>query len=68
MKNYPDFFTTVGKNMVKKPDGSFMIVDDAELQSLKDANKITVEYASTMGGKTRDLTQKPIIVLKEEQP
>ena len=34
MKNYPDFFATVGKTMVKKSDGSFMLVDDAELQKL----------------------------------
>lgn len=65
MKNYPDWFATVGKTMVKKPDGTFMVVDDAELQSLKASGKITVEYAAAMGGKTRDLTQKPILLLKE---
>ena len=56
---------TVGKTMVKKPDGSFMLVDDAELQKLKDANKIGLEYGKTMGGKFADLTQKPILTLKD---
>ena len=28
MKNYPDFFASVGKTMVKKSDGSFFLVDD----------------------------------------
>ena len=65
MKNYPDFFATVGKTMVKKPDGSFMLVDDAELQKLKDANKIGLEYGKTMGGKFADLTQKPILTLRD---
>ena len=51
--------------MVKKSDGTFMVVDDIELQQLKSAGKIDVEVASAMGGKTRDLTQKPILVLKE---
>ena len=35
MKNYPDWFAAVGKTMLKKPDGSFMLVTDAELQALK---------------------------------
>lgn len=65
MKNYPDFFATVGKTMVKKPDGSFLVVDDAKLAELKAQNKIGVEYATTMGGRVTDLTQKPIKVLKE---
>ena len=51
--------------MVKKPDGSFMVVDDVELQKLKNENKIGLEYARSMGGKVTDLTQKPIMVLKE---
>ena len=51
--------------MVKKPDGSFMVVDDVELQKLKNENKIGLEYARAMGGKVTDLTQKPIMVLKE---
>jgi hypothetical protein len=66
MKNYPDFFASVGKSMIKKPDGTFMLVDDSELQKLKDQNKIGIEYATTKGGRVVDLTQKPIMVLKEE--
>jgi hypothetical protein len=65
MKNYPDWFASVGKTMVKKPDGTFMVVDDAELAELKSQNKIGIEYAKAMGGKVTDLTQKPIMVLKE---
>ena len=65
MKNYPEFFSSIGKTLVKKPDGSFMVVSDAELDELKKQGKITVEIARTMGGKVTDLTQKPIIVLKE---
>ena len=65
VKNYPDWFASVGKTMVKKPDGTYMVVDDAELSELKAQNKIGIEYAKTMGGKVTDLTQKPIMVLKE---
>ena len=65
MKNYPDFFASVGKTMIKKADGSFMLVDDGELQKLKDQNKIGLEYAKTMGGRVMDVTQKPILTLKE---
>jgi len=65
MKNYPDFFATVGKVMVKKPDGGFILVSDAELEQMKKANKLTYEVAKTMGGRTVDMTQKPIWVLKE---
>lgn len=65
MKNYPDWFTTVGKTLVKKPDGSFMVVNDEELANLKAQNKIGIEYARAMGGKVTDVTQKPILVLKE---
>ena len=65
MKNYPDFFETVGKKMVKKSDGSFFLVDDQELQKLLEDNKIAVEIPKTMGGKFTDLTQKPVMVLKE---
>jgi hypothetical protein len=65
MKNYPDFFATVGKQMIKKSDGTFMVVDDAELEQLKKANKLTLEYPKAMGGKVVDLTQKPIVVLKD---
>ena len=65
MKNYPDFFATMGKVMVKKPDGGFLLVSDAELEQLKRANKLTYEVPRAMGGKTVDTTIKPIWVLKE---
>lgn len=65
MKNYPDFFAVVGKNMVKKPDGSFMLVEESELKQLIKDNKIGLEFPKAMGGKVTDLTQKPIMVLKD---
>lgn len=65
MKNYPDWFAAVGKTMVKKPDGSFVVLDDAELAELKAQNRIGIEYPTAMGGRVTDLTQKPILVLKD---
>jgi hypothetical protein len=65
MKNYPDFFAAVGKSMVKKPDGTFMVVNDAELAALKSQNKIELEYPTALGGKVTDVTQKPVMVLRE---
>lgn len=65
MKNYPDFFAVVGKSMVKKPDGSFMLVDGAEMEALMKENRIGLEIPRTMGGKVQDVTQKPIMVLKD---
>ena len=65
MRNYPDWFASVGKTMVKKPDGTFMLVDDVELQKLKKENKLGLEYPTAMGGKVADLTQKPVMLLKE---
>jgi len=65
MKNYPDWFATVGKTLVKKPDGSFMVVSDKELEELRSRNKLGIEMPKAMGGKVTDVTQKPILVLKE---
>jgi hypothetical protein len=65
MKNYPDFFATVGKTLVKKTDGTFMIVDDSELEELKRANKLTIEIPKAMGGRVTDLTQKPVLIMRE---
>jgi hypothetical protein len=65
-KNYPDFFAAVGKTMVQKEsDGTFIVVDKAELAKLWDDNKISVTTPTTMGGKIKDVTQKPMLVLKE---
>lgn len=64
-KNYPDFFAAMGKTMIQAKDGSYVLVDDGELASLKAQNKIRLEYAKTLGGKVTDLTQKPIPVLKD---
>ncbi|CAB9529873.1 expressed unknown protein [Seminavis robusta] len=65
MKNYPDFFAVVGKIMVKKPDGSFILVEESELKALMQDNKISLEFPKAMGGKVTDLTQKPVMVLNE---
>jgi len=65
MKNYPDWFAAVGKAMVKKPDGTFIVVTEAELDKLKKQNKVSLEIPKTMGGKVTDMTQKPVLVLKE---
>ena len=66
MKNYPDYFQSIGKNLVKKSDGSgFLVVTDAELDQLKKDNKIGLEKPKAKGGKYADVTQKPILVLKE---
>jgi len=66
MKNYPDWFASVGKTLVRKPDGTFMAISDAEYEELNKANKLSLEVPKTMGGKVTDLTQKPILVLKED--
>lgn len=65
MKNYPDFFSVVGKTLVKKPDGSFVALDDHEVEQLKQDGKVTLEIARAKGGKYIDVTQKPILVFKE---
>lgn len=65
MKNYPDWFASVGKVMIKKPDGTFVVVSDTEAEQLQKSNRLTLEIPTAMGGKFTDLTQKPILVLKE---
>lgn len=51
--------------MIKKADGTFLLVDGEELMALKKENKIGIENMKAMGGKVSDLTQKPVLVLKE---
>jgi hypothetical protein len=65
MKNYPDFFASIGKTMIKKSDGTFFLVSDVEFEQLKRDNKLTLEIATAKGGKVTDVTQKPILVLKD---
>ncbi len=68
MKNYPDYFASIGKTMLKKADGSgYVLVTDSELTLLFKSNRIALEIPTSMGGKVRDLTQKPIMVLKNEK-
>ena len=65
MKNYPDVFAVSGKTMVKKADGTFLLVSGEELMALKKDNRIGIENVKAMGGKVTDMTQKPVLVLKE---
>lgn len=65
MKNYPDWFASVGKTLVRKPDGSFVALDDTEVAQLRKANKLTFEIPKAMGGQVVDYTQKPVLLLKE---
>ena len=65
-KNYPGWFETVGKTMIRKEsDGSFIIVDDVELAKLKAQNLIGTVQPRTLGGRVVDMTQKPTLVLRE---
>ena len=65
-KNYPDWFAAVGKTMIQKEsDGTFIIVDNEELSKLWDEGKLRMSNPTTMGGKIKDVTQKPMLVLKE---
>jgi hypothetical protein len=63
-KNYPDWFASVGKVMIKKADGSYMVVTDGEAAALQKAGRLTFQSATTKGGGI-DYTQKPILTLKE---
>lgn len=65
-KNYPDWFATLGKTMIQKEsDGTFIVVDNDELAELVKENKIGTKKATAMGGRVNDMTQKPMLVLKE---
>jgi len=57
---------TVNVVVVVYYTGTFMAVTDSELEKLKSENRLTVEVPKAMGGKVTDLTQKPIVVLREE--
>jgi len=66
MKNYPDSFATSSdKKMVKKLDGSFALLSAKEVDNLNKEGKIRIEYPTSKGGRIADLTQKPIMVMKE---
>jgi hypothetical protein len=65
MRNYPDVFAVSDKRMVMKSDGSFVLFSPGEVTDLVNNGKITIEYPKTMGGRVADLTQKPVLVLKD---
>ena len=68
MKNFPDFMASMNppKFLVKQPDGTFGVYTEEELAPLKAAGKIKLEQPMAKGGKYRDLTLKPFMVLKAE--
>ena len=66
MKNYPDVFAVSDRVMVKKPDGSFALFTANEVKNLADEGKISREYPTSKGGRIADLTQKPVLVLREK--
>jgi hypothetical protein len=51
--------------LVKKTDGTLMMIDDAVLQELKRNDQLTVEIPKTMGERITDLTQKPVLIMRE---
>jgi hypothetical protein len=66
MKNYPDYFTSIGKVMIKKQsDNTFIVVSDKEYEQLIKSNLITIEIPTVKNGQFTDWTQKPITVLKD---
>jgi hypothetical protein len=64
-KNYPDWFASVGKVMIRRPDGTFFLATEREVDELKKANKLTVQIPKAMGGRMTDVTQRPVLMLKE---
>ncbi|KAL7573456.1 hypothetical protein ACA910_013771 [Epithemia clementina (nom. ined.)] len=66
MKNYPDWFQSVGQTLIKKEsDGTFLVVSDDELRTLQRSNLLTLEIPRSKKNVV-DYTQKPILVLKRQ--
>jgi hypothetical protein len=65
MKNYPGWFATVGKVLIKRQDGTFIVVTAEEADQMQKKGLLSFEIPKTMGGKIVDHTQKPILVLKQ---
>lgn len=65
MKNYPDYFASLGKTMIQKANGGFVLVSDGELEELKRNHQLTYEVPRTRGGTMVDMTQKPTWIMKE---
>jgi hypothetical protein len=51
--------------MVMKEDGSFIVLSEDELASLRKAGKIKIVNPTAFEGKSLDYTQKPIRMLVE---
>ena len=66
MKNYPDWFASIDKTLIKKPDGSFVVVTEDELAALRRDNRLTTVMPKAMAGQVTDYTQKPILMLRED--
>jgi hypothetical protein len=67
MKNYPDWFASIDKTLIKKPDGSFVVVTQDELAALRRDNRLTTVMPKAMGGQVTDYTQKPILMFRDDQ-
>jgi hypothetical protein len=65
MKNYVDYFATLNQVMIQKKDGTFFLVSNQEYDTLLRQNQLRFVQPTTRGGKMIDMTQKPIVVLKE---
>ena len=65
MKNYPDVFALSDKRMVMKQDGTFALFSAEDVKDMTKSGRITIEYPKTKGGRVADLTQKPVLVLKD---
>lgn len=69
MKNYPDFFASLNPPrflVMKEETGNFEALTEEELSVLRKKNLIRVEQPKAKGGKFTDLTQKPILIWKNE--
>jgi hypothetical protein len=66
VKNYPDFFASVQKTMVLKPDGTYMLLEQAQAEQMKRAGQLTFTVPKTKAGGI-DYTQRPVLTLKASE-
>jgi hypothetical protein len=65
MKNYPGWFASIDRTLVKRQDGTFVVTDE-ELAALRRKNRLTTVMPKAMGGQVTDYTQKPILMIRDE--
>jgi hydrogenase maturation factor HypF (carbamoyltransferase family) len=66
MKNYPDWFASIDRTLVRRQDGTFVVVTDEELAVLRRENRLTTVMPKAMGGQVTDYTQKPVLMMRDE--